>query len=1156
MMKKITLLILIFFLIANSNNFLAQGNSQTINSSINFLPVKPEAYSLLKFDINPVDLHTGIPDVSESLYILNVDPNIKIDLNLRYHPLGLRVKELSGIVGQGWNFFSPGSINREINGLNDDKPLYGILDNNFESNLLTNGWDNEVSRKFIYDSKMGLEDLEYDLFHFNFLNHSGSFKINKDGTGTYIGTKGFYKINFIRNANDSKRIQAFTITDDKGYKYQFNDKSFGSEVLSKIINYEGGHIPSLPPVSINVPSPYSTWYLNEIVNPQNITVASFEYAYTTEIQPYTESKITNIRLSNEYFEDNSYTDPETQITTTVICNHENLLPTTDVTIITNPTGKVLSKIIIPQKAIVDFSVNNHQLNSIDIRNNNNQIVKKISFNYTITNAQRRFLQSYQIKDSLLNTIQNYSFDYHNINSLPEVNSNSYDFWGFSNGQTNNNISIIGHTPILDNKKPDKERVKDGVLTKIHLPTGGYKEFEFESNTYSKELINPNLIFDIEENRQPTFKNKNFTVFNNNNIPSDYIIYIKEFQKINVQLAATQYTSNPVNGINDIKANAFILTPVIPNNPNPPDPDMVLVSDTFEENASNTLLPRSKISISLTSGTSETKDFYGKGYYKVSVIPNIDGQLQYNLVKYSLNIYYYNLLINFPYLYGGGLRIKKITVNDGVNNYSKRFDYSSEPSGSNPLSLNPGSSGEIINLPLFSYVRNYNWSQQTGSNFIGPIIQERQVHYLTVNEPQGFTSVSQIKGSFVNYKNVKAIDNKGTQKNIFSVYSDDPTISFTSIYYPTFRAVDLDYKVGLLEKSYTYNQNNTILNTIENTYNILNQSKSLGYSAFEHNGGCYLQNGPYSSRVKNYDNFKNQQNTQPYPSSLCGSHFGSFIGILNSVKNFGSAEIEKSIQKDFFNQDSITVETRYSYNVRNYPTEKKTIFPGGEVDVTTYTYAHEKGNLYLIDKNMIGIPLETITTKKKNAGDTGKVISHVKTEYPTSQAEADTKTFGLPLPYEVLSKDLQNTNMTKEVTYTKYDPANGNLQEYKIKDQIPVAIIWGYNSTQPIAKIEGATYADVQNFAAAIITASNADAGAVINNDESSLLTALDTFRRNPALANFQVTTYTYDPLIGVRSITPPSGIREYYIYDTANRLEKIVDINGKILKEFKYNYKQ
>ncbi|HAO26592.1 MAG TPA: hypothetical protein DCQ68_00740 [Chryseobacterium indologenes] len=57
------------------------------------------------------------------------------------------------------------------------------------------------------------------------------------------------------------------------------------------------------------------------------------------------------------------------------------------------------------------------------------------------------------------------------------------------------------------------------------------------------------------------------------------------------------------------------------------------------------------------------------------------------------------------------------------------------------------------------------------------------------------------------------------------------------------------------------------------------------------------------------------------------------------------------------------------------------------------------------------------------------------------------------------------------------------------------------------------------------------------------------------MSSNQVTTYTYDPLIGVRSITSPSGIRENYLYDSAGRLEKIIDADGRVVKEMKYNYK-
>jgi uncharacterized protein RhaS with RHS repeats len=160
---------------------------------------------------------------------------------------------------------------------------------------------------------------------------------------------------------------------------------------------------------------------------------------------------------------------------------------------------------------------------------------------------------------------------------------------------------------------------------------------------------------------------------------------------------------------------------------------------------------------------------------------------------------------------------------------------------------------------------------------------------------------------------------------------------------------------------------------------------------------------------------------------------------------------------------------------------------------------------------------------------------------------------------VLSYDIQNNGATTEVTYDLYD-SKGNLQQYTSKSGIPTAIIWGYSQAQPIAKIEGATFSQVLSALkvtdislADIVTKSNSD---IDQPSEDLLITALDALRANSDLKNFQITTYTYNPLIGVTSITPPSGVREIYKYDTANRLEKVVDVNGNIFKEYKYNYKQ
>lgn len=198
--------------------------------------------------------------------------------------------------------------------------------------------------------------------------------------------------------------------------------------------------------------------------------------------------------------------------------------------------------------------------------------------------------------------------------------------------------------------------------------------------------------------------------------------------------------------------------------------------------------------------------------------------------------------------------------------------------------------------------------------------------------------------------------------------------------------------------------------------------------------------------------------------------------------------------------------------------------------------------------MVDIPLETIVTKTDNG--VTKTLSKIETIYPTSIPDAQTGNF--ILPKSIKSQDISSSSTYfTEITLDKYD-TKGNLIQYTTKEGLPVSVVWGYNSSLPIVKIEGAKYDDISTHVQNIITLSNEDANNPVKED--LLLTAEDNLRKNSILNNYQITTYTYDPLIGVTSITPSSGLREYYKYDTTNRLEKIVDVNNKILKEFNYHY--
>ena len=51
-----------------------------------------------------------------------------------------------------------------------------------------------------------------------------------------------------------------------------------------------------------------------------------------------------------------------------------------------------------------------------------------------------------------------------------------------------------------------------------------------------------------------------------------------------------------------------------------------------------------------------------------------------------------------------------------------------------------------------------------------------------------------------------------------------------------------------------------------------------------------------------------------------------------------------------------------------------------------------------------------------------------------------------------------------------------------------------------------------------------------------------------------VTTYTYDPLIGITSMTNPKGYTISYEYDEFNRLKHVKDQNGNLLSKNEYKY--
>ncbi len=364
----------------------------------------------------------------------------------------------------------------------------------------------------------------------------------------------------------------------------------------------------------------------------------------------------------------------------------------------------------------------------------------------------------------------------------------------------------------------------------------------------------------------------------------------------------------------------------------------------------------------------------------------------------------------------------------------------------------------------------------------------------------FYSITDYPQPYINYTNVKVSgeDGKGFTRYYFKTLLDFPKIEIENTsttakyFYPNYNLV----KNGVFDKKEVYNNNNQLVTDqiTENIYeNIEPQYKFYADSHWSH-----FTKASYLKSQKIMSNIYNQ-----------GNAISNIVEIINSSNNY-----------------------TISY--------KKQTATDGNVKENNYLYALDRGNQNLIRANILNTPLEA-SSKLNNI--------------PISKSETLFENPNNLFPTSSVSY-AGNNHITGKVIFDFYDN-NENLLQYTDQSGFSTAIIWGYSGTLPIAKIEGAKYADILSALGAsdasglyIVQKSDIDIDA---DSEQNLRNALETFRKKPDFKNYLITTYTYDPLIGVKSTTSPNGMTTYYFYDNANRLQRTEDVDHKILKEYKYH---
>ncbi|MBW3524741.1 hypothetical protein [Chryseobacterium sp. NKUCC03_KSP] len=486
--------------------------------------------------------------------------------------------------------------------------------------------------------------------------------------------------------------------------------------------------------------------------------------------------------------------------------------------------------------------------------------------------------------------------------------------------------------------------------------------------------------------------------------------------------------------------------------------------------------------------------------------------------------------------GAGLRIKESYLKEN-NKIEKRirYEYKEKDTGkSSGLLLSP----PFIGYPLFAF--------DLGTDFT-EIMDEQDSFILwnfsLYNKTNSTSDI--INGSIVGYGRV-------VQK-----YDDDSYDEFI------FKNDNQNYDVVSQHFSY----NSTILQTPNDSsygnFKVNNSADLIKYKNFDiYGNGNLVEKNTYNSSSGIVNKISNIYRNKEYltldarfpMTTVYGrsSNDGMFINL--SRWNYGTYKVKyssyfndliSSTKISYFQSGNQSENVNYTY-INDYSNQtRKVVHSNGKITEkrylfdSNYSFGSPEYNLQNFYNNIYAKESEKIEQN-------GKILNKQVIKYNDFLIGQNV----VPKVSEIYNETLNGEpdNSFKIISYNE----KGKIVETLSNNGIPSVTIWGYNNSLPIANIIGASYSQVGGYVSDIITKSNLD---IDNSSEQNLSLALDAFRNNNNFSNFQITTYTHNPLIGVTSVTYPNGIKEFYKYDNANRLFQVIDQNGNIVKEYKYNHK-
>ncbi len=1136
MNTRLLLLGLIFF---SFNLSVAQELPNVISPS-------PTAASLAMYADYPVSKYSGVPNINIPLTSINLG-NYTLPISISYHSSGIKVGQEASWVGLGWALNAGGAITRQVRGKDDftgwfsDPPL---PDENDTQAII----DYFTYYTGSYNPPILDKDGESDIYYFNFAGFSGKFFMTKDKKAVVIDPKNEITI---KNITDIE----WEITDSNGVVYRFQDYENTKAFLS------GGSVPDELTWPSEEQVPYvSSWFLSEIELPNKEKI-TFIY---TDIGAATKSFI---NISNDKKDLVGYSVAGAQELvdwessklyggagdalcnfnyTKDVYNHSASIVTKELFLssISWPSGSVVMETS-DRNDLDHDQTKPKRLDRMVIKHVDE--IKSYNFSYSYFNESyasdpnkhlylRLKLDSiteYSNADNSGNFLPPYEFEYNTI-ALPEKTSTSTDYWGCYNGQSNKDfygnkkyVPKYNVTENLDefgwnentyeavmtfngysdldqkllpgaNKESYPNFIQAAILKKIKYPTGGIVEFFYEPNSYYN--LEEEYVQQIKEESVLACKGSSCNKYEFQNPPEIDIIefYLSEETSVSFDFLSSNFLES---------CNNFAFPDGATFNE---DTDFSYLDKIVEENGA--FISRPMIfkygdfsNVNNCSDLGYPNFSYNNyevtldaGWYRMTVTPydNLDGEMT---VTYSENTTQrvYNKM-------GGGLRVSKIKneATERLFKYEKDVIIDNEP-----ISV---SSGRLLSKPNSVYLETrYGLCQSTATSFIGFALLCRSSE--SMFPLTGFKSGNSIGYDKVSEVVIGESGEKSILEQTFYNLEEIQTLPF----FPNKPKLNN----GLL-KSEKYLADNIIVKEKEFFYqkDLTSSQSERGMKYVKETLGFYTVDSewwyPYKIIEKNYD--------------LTGQN-------------------PLVITTDFeYANSSHKLLTKSTQQVSNGNIISKSYVRPSDVGSGAPPEMYDKSNVNF--KHMLSPVIEEKTLVNNIE------ISSAQSGYGYDSA----KDMVLLDHVDVYPKGIESSTARIRVEYEYYD--NGNVQEVYKEDGTHIVYIWGYEKKYPIAKIENATYTDIPSSVYnLILSKSDLDGSVPSVSNENILRTELNKLRSptySPNLSDAMVTTYTYDPLIGVTSVTDPKGYTVFYEYDDFNRLKYVRDKDSNILSKNEYNYKQ